>query len=57
MLLFKKKYGVGFHFEGCVVVSYKKTAQKNQIIANYLSDKFGNSWLKELPVLPFGIKK
>ena len=59
MLLFKKKYGVGFQFETCVIspASYKITSQNNQNMADYLSGNFGNSWLNELPVLPIGIKK
>ena len=59
MLKFKKKYGVGFKFETCVVdpMSYKITSQKNKKTAIYLTEKFENTWLNELPVLPFGINK
>jgi len=59
MISFKKKYGVGFNYKNCVVnpISYKNISQNNQKVAKFLSKKFGNSWLNELPVLPFGIKK
>ena len=59
MVQFKEKYGVGFQFQTCVVspASYKKTSQNNQNTAIYLSNKYGNSWVTELPVLPIGIKK
>ena len=59
MLLFKKKYEVGFKYETCVFspASYKSTSQNNQNMAIYLFNKYGDSWLNELPVLPIGIKK
>lgn len=59
MINFKKKYGVGFKFETCVVdpTSYEITSQKNKKTAIYLTEKFDNSWLNELPVMPFGINK
>lgn len=57
-LTFKEKYGVGFKFESDVIdpLSYKK-AQKNNInISEILTEKFGSSWIEELPYLIPGIK-
>lgn len=55
---FQNKYGVGLIKENCVIdpISFKKTRQNNQMIADYLDRKFGDSWRKELPAKPFGVQ-
>lgn len=56
---FKTKYDVGFVFENCVVdpISMAKARTNNQTVANFLSDKYGLIWKKELPATPFGVSK
>jgi hypothetical protein len=55
---FKKKYGIGLTKENCVIdpISMKKARENNQRILKYLTDKYGENWLKELNEKPFGIK-
>ncbi|MDX6748164.1 hypothetical protein SHK09_15305 [Polaribacter sp. PL03] len=57
-LEFKKKYGIGLIKENCVIdpISMKKARENNQRILKYLTDKYGENWLKELKSKPFGIK-
>jgi len=57
-LEFKKKYGIGLIKENCVIdpISMKKARENNQRILKYLTDKYGENWLKELKAKPFGIK-
>jgi hypothetical protein len=57
-LTFQKKYGISLKKENCVLdpVSYKRAIENNQIIANYLYKKYGDHWLLDLEVKPFGIK-
>lgn len=55
---FKKKYGIGLIKENCVIdpISMKKARENNQRILKYLTNKYGEGWLKELKEKPFGIK-
>lgn len=55
---FQEKYGVGMVTKNDVVdpLGYKHAVEHNQIIAEYLRSKYGESWLKDLPSKPFGIK-
>ncbi|HET8858888.1 hypothetical protein [Marivirga sp.] len=55
---FKEKYGIGVVKENCVIdpLSFKRATESNQMIYDYLNDKFGKDWLSELPFKPFGIK-
>jgi hypothetical protein len=55
---FQKKFGVGFRFKTCVIdpISYQKAITNNKNIAKDLTQKYGNSWVKELPLIPLGIK-
>jgi hypothetical protein len=57
-IAFQKKYGIGLKKENCVLdpLSFKRTIENNQIIANYLNNKYGNSWMLDLTVKPFGLK-
>ena len=55
---FHKKYGISIKKENCVLdpITFKKTTENNQIIADYLTRKYGVSWLLDLSEKPFGIK-
>ncbi|UQD56197.1 hypothetical protein [Flavobacterium sp. K5-23] len=55
---FKEKYGIGLIKENCVIdpLSFKRARENNQMISDYLNSKYGEDWLKELPMKPFGIK-
>ena len=55
---FKEKYGIGLIKESCVIdpMSFKRATENNIMIADYLNKKYGEDWLKELPMKPFGIK-
>lgn len=54
---FKRKYGVGFISENCVVdpISFRVAMDNNKKIADYLTSKFGDDWKNELPTQPFGL--
>lgn len=55
---FKEKYGIGVQKENCVVdpLSFKRATENNKMISDYLTKKYGEDWLNELPTKPFGIK-
>ena len=55
---FKKKYGIGSHNLGCVISGNigSDATKNNQLIANYLDKKYGESWRKDVPFLPYGLK-
>lgn len=55
---FQKKYGISIKKENCVLdpLTFKETTENNQAIANYLTQKYGDSWLLDLTSKPFGIK-
>ena len=54
---FKEKYGVDLKIEGCVLTSTlsKKAKENNTFLANYLTEKYGENWKKDLPFVPFGL--
>ncbi|TKD65367.1 hypothetical protein [Flavobacterium sp. ASW18X] len=54
---FKKNVGIGFIFKNCAIdpISFANAQKHNAALANYLLDKYGNDWLKALPVTPTGI--
>lgn len=54
-----KSFKTGFIFENCVVdpISMAKARTNNQTVSNFLSDKYGLIWKKELPATPFGVSK
>ena len=58
-IVFQKKYGVFLKKENCILdpLTFKATTQNNQIIANYLTQKYGDAWLLDLATKPFGIKQ
>lgn len=55
---FKKKYGIGNYNQGCVISGNigSDATKNNQLIANYLDKKYGESWRKDVPFLPYGLK-
>ena len=57
-IAFQKKYGISLKKENCVLdpLSFKRTTENNRIIANYLNNKYGNGWMLDLTVKPFGLK-
>ena len=54
---FEKKYGVKVKTENCVISpGISKTATiNNQMIANYLNEKFSTAWKDDLKIIPFGL--
>ena len=55
---FKEKYGIGLKFKNCVIdpLTYKRTVEHNKYIVEFLTDKFGVEWIKNLPAKPFGVQ-
>lgn len=55
---FQEKYGISIKRENCVLdpITVQKTTENNQIIANYLTAKYGENWLTDLSIKPFGVK-
>ncbi|MEL4307608.1 FEKKY domain-containing protein [Joostella sp. CR20] len=56
-IVFKNKYGIGLEKENCVVdpFSIKRVTENNKMISNFLNEKYGTKWQKELKTKPFGI--
>ena len=54
---FEKKYGIKVKTENCVISpGISKTATlNNQLIAQYLNEKFNNAWKADLKMMPFGL--
>ena len=54
---FEKKYGIKVKTENCVISpGVSKTATiNNQLIAQYLNEKFQNEWKADLEIIPFGL--
>ena len=54
---FKEKYGVNVVYENCVITTYMsdKAKKNNQEVARYLTEKYGESWKKDLEITPFGL--
>lgn len=54
---FKEKYGVHVVYENCVITSYmsEKAKKNNQQVAHYLTEKYGESWKKDLEFIPYGL--
>lgn len=55
---FEKKYGIKIRNEGCIISPeiISLVTKNNQILANYLTGKFGEGWKKDLGITPFGLK-
>ncbi|OCK51337.1 hypothetical protein BA768_16845 [Chryseobacterium sp. CBo1] len=54
---FKNKYGVGVVYENCVITTYmsEKAKKNNHEVARYLTEKYGESWKKDLEIIPYGL--
>ncbi|MCD1118616.1 FEKKY domain-containing protein [Chryseobacterium turcicum] len=54
---FKQKYGVHIVYENCVITSFmsEKAKKNNQEVAQYLTKKYGESWKKDLEIIPYGL--
>ena len=54
---FEKKYGIKVKTENCVITPgiSKIATINNQIISNYLNQKFSNDWKSDLKFVPFGL--
>lgn len=54
---FKEKYGVHVVYENCVITAYmsEKAKKNNQEVAQYLTSKYGESWKKDLEIIPYGL--
>ncbi|MGI9652843.1 hypothetical protein [Chryseobacterium sp. RLHN22] len=54
---FKDKYGVSVVYENCVITAYmsEKAKKNNQETARYLNEKYGESWKKDLEIVPYGL--
>ena len=55
---FREKYGIGIVTKNCVVdpFTFKESIEHNIYLVNYLNQKFGEDWRKDLPAKPFGIQ-
>ncbi|MFP2995975.1 hypothetical protein ABN763_08690 [Spongiivirga sp. MCCC 1A20706] len=54
---FREKYDIGFKLEACMIdpFSMKKAREQNLKLARQLTEKYGDSWKKDLPLKPFGL--
>ncbi|MBO6185899.1 MAG: hypothetical protein J6O88_14660 [Chryseobacterium sp.] len=54
---FKQKYGVHIVYENCVITSFmsEKAKKNNKEVAQYLTKKYGESWKKDLELIPYGL--
>ncbi len=54
---FEKKYGIKVKTENCVILpgTSELATINNQLISNYLTEKFDNDWKSDLKLLPFGL--
>jgi len=54
---FEEKYGVEYYNYGCISPAHECVLEYNQIIFEYLTQKFGNKWKKEIRKDVVGIKR
>lgn len=54
---FKNKYCVDVVYENCVATAFlsEKAKKNNRKVAEYLTEKYGESWKKDLGFVPFGL--
>lgn len=54
---FKEKYGVRVVYENCAITPFmsEKAKKNNQEVAQYLTKKYGESWKKDLEIIPYGL--
>jgi hypothetical protein len=55
--IFEEKYGIKYESYGCIAPPYDCVLEYNQFIFDYLTDKFGKKWRKEVRKDVVGIKK
>ena len=55
---FKEKYGIGVKFKNCVIdpLTFKRTVEHNMYIVDFLTEQFGEEWIKDLSFKPFGVQ-
>ena len=56
-LAFSEKFGVGVRYENCVLspTISKDARENNKALAYYLTQKYGDTWKKELGFTPYGL--
>ena len=54
---FKKKYGVSVNYQNCVISPFisKEAKENNTLVANQLTEKYGDVWKKDLGFIPYGL--
>ncbi|AZA52179.1 hypothetical protein [Chryseobacterium sp. G0201] len=54
---FRKKYNVDVVYENCVISPViSKLAEKNNVaLAKNLTEKYGETWKKDLGIIPYGL--
>lgn len=54
---FKKKYGITVNYQNCVISEYlaQKARENNKLVAKILTEKYGNTWKKDLGFIPYGL--
>jgi hypothetical protein len=55
--IFEEKYGIKYESYGCIASPFDCVLEYNQVIFDYLTDKFGKNWRKEVRKDVVGIKK
>lgn len=54
---FENKYGIYFFDFGCVAPDYKCVIKYNNLVFDYLTEKFGNKWSKKIRKDVIGLKE
>ncbi|MEN4758916.1 hypothetical protein ABEG63_01130 [Chryseobacterium sp. C39-AII1] len=54
---FRSKYKIDIKYENCVIspLASKMAKENNLAIAKFLTEKYGDSWRKELEIIPYGL--
>ncbi|UFH33650.1 hypothetical protein LNP04_08085 [Chryseobacterium sp. C-71] len=54
---FRKKYGISVIYQNCVISQFQsqKAKENNQLIAKSLTEKYGDTWRKDLGFIPYGL--
>jgi len=54
---FRNKYKIDIRYENCVISPHiSKTAKENNLaLAKLLTQKYGESWKKDLEIIPYGL--
>jgi hypothetical protein len=54
---FEEKFGVEYYNYGCIAPAYECALEYNQVIFDFLTDKYGKKWRREVRKDVVGIKK